>query len=75
MSYDKKNDEFFAFVDDGTDKGNIVFQIDDTEEMLDYLATYRMKHIDDMKGLCDFLQEQRILKEDDNLVLCADLLW
>lgn len=75
LSYDEKTDEFFAFVDDGTRSGVCIFQIDDTDEICDYISTGRMSHIDDVKGLADFLKEQEFMAKDDVLVLNDELLY
>lgn len=75
ISYDENKDEFFAYVDDGTRQGQTVFQIDDTDEMCDYIRTGVMKHIDDVEGLTNFLKRQEFIGENDIVKLNEDLLW
>lgn len=75
LSYFDKKDEFFGYVDDGTRAGNCIFQINDTQEIIDYIKTGRMKHIDDIIGLAAFLKAQDLMKPDDTLILCEEQLW
>ena|SRR5271165_7582454 len=75
LSYDEKSDEFFAYVDDGTPKGDIIFQIDNTKEICDYIETGRMKHIDDVAGLTNFLQEQGFIQATDSVELNQELVY
>lgn len=75
LSYDEKTDEYFAFVDDGTRKGKVIFQIDNTEELCDYIKTGKMSHMDDADGLSSFLKEQGFLEPDDKITLNPELLF
>ncbi len=74
-SYDEKQDQFFAFVDDGTRAGQIVFQIDDTPEVCQYIKSGKMSHIDDVEGLEEFLKEQAIIKGEDTLIFQEEQVW
>ncbi len=74
LSYDENKDEFFAFVDDGTDTKDMKFSIDDTQEMIDLIKTNVMTHIDDVDGLLMHLRRQQILTEDDTILLNAEVL-
>ena len=75
MSYDEKEDDFFAYIDDGTRKGETIFQIDNTQEIVDYIRTGRMKHIDDVEGLEAFIKEQGFMGPEDTLYLALEMLW
>ena len=75
ISYDERTDEFFAYVDDGNRHGVTVYQIDNTQEIVDYIKTGRMKHIDDVEGLTKFLIEQEFIEKDDVIRLNHELLW
>jgi len=75
MSYDEKSDEFFAYVDNGETKSQIMFQIDSTDEICDHIRSGKMSHIDDVAGLTKFLYQQNILKHDDLIVLNEELLY
>lgn len=75
ISYDENKDEFFAYVDDGTRQGVTIYQIDDTQEMVDYIQTGVMKHIDDVEGLTKFLIKQEFIEKDDVIRLNHELLW
>lgn len=75
ISYDETKDEFFAYVDDGTRAGKVVFQIDDTDEIVDYIKTGVMKHIDDVDGLTKFLVKQEFIGPGDLVKLNKELLW
>lgn len=75
FSYDEIKDEFFAFIDDGTKKGNIIFSIETTKEVCDYIKTGVMNHIDDTEGLEAFLKRQEIIQANDVLLLSEKPLW
>lgn len=60
-------DEFFAIVDDGSKSGPVIFSIDTTEEVMEYIETGRMKHIDDIEGLEQFIKEMTFLQSHDTL--------
>ncbi len=75
LSYDEKQDEFFAMVDSGAKGETPIFSIDNTEEMVDYIKTGVMSHIDDVDGLEEFLVKQGILKDDDCLLLVEEPMW
>lgn len=75
VSYDEKTDTFFAYVDDGTREGNIIYQIDDTDEMCGYINTGVMSHIDDADGLTKFLIKQEFIVEGDIVKVNQELLW
>lgn len=74
-SYDEGKDEFFAFVDDGSRAGDTIFQIDDTEEMCDYIKSGKMKHIDDTEGLEEFLKQQKVIQPEDTLMFREEMVW
>lgn len=65
ISYDEMRDEFFAIVDDGDKPADIVFTIDSTEEMIDYIEKGIMKHVDDCDGLELYLKAQNIIGKED----------
>lgn len=75
FSYDEKSDEYFAYVDDGTRQGVTVYQIDNTEEVVEYIETGVMKHIDDVEGLTNFLIRQEFIEEGDVIRLNTEMLW
>ena len=74
-SYDEGKDEFFAFVDDGSRSGDVIFQIDDTPEVCQYIKSGKMNHIDDVEGLEEFLKEQSLLQEEDSLLFKEEMIW
>lgn len=75
ISYDEYQDQFFAFVDDGSRHGKTIFSIDSTEELCDYIETGKMCHLDDTEGLENFLKEQALLQDDDTLMISEEMLW
>lgn len=75
VSYDETKDEFFAYVDDGTRGGVTIYQIENTDEMIDYIQTGKMKHIDDVEGLTKFLIEQEFLEKGDIIRLNEEIVW
>lgn len=75
LSYDEDKDEYFAYVDDGTLKGIVVYQIDDTNELIEYIKTGRMKHLDDVEGLTKFLIEQNFIDREDVIKLNKVQTW
>lgn len=74
-SYDDRSDEFYAYVDDGTKRSAMLYQIDDTKEVCDYIATGKMSHIDDVEGLAKFLVEQNFMVPGDILELVEEMLY
>jgi hypothetical protein len=74
-SYCEKADEFFAFVDDGSRHGETIFQIDNTDEMVYYIANGKMNHIDDTEGLEEWLKAQLIIEPEDSLLFRAEMVW
>lgn len=76
LSYDHAKDEFFAYVDDGAPRApNVIYQIDDTQEMIEYIQTGRMKHIDDVESLTKFLIEQGFIEKGDAIRLNEVQAW
>lgn len=75
ISYDEKTDEFFAYVDDGVKSGVNLYQIDNTDEIVDLIQTGVMKHIDDVDGLKAFLIAQEFMAEQDTIKLNEILIW
>lgn len=75
LSYDEKNDTFFALVDTGAKNEIPIFTINDTEEMVEFIKDGIMKHIDDVVGLEKYLIHYQYLKPGDNLILCETMLW
>lgn len=75
MGYEVQTDIFFAYVDDGKTISHAIFQIDDTEEMCQYIKSGKMNHIDDTDGLENFLKERSIIGEEDIILLREELLW
>lgn len=76
ISYDEKNDDFYGVVDIiNGNKYLVMFTIDNTAEMSDYIRTGVMKHIDDVVGLKSFLEAQDILGKDDSLTLIETTLY
>jgi hypothetical protein len=75
MSYCETTDEFFAYVDDGTQQGVTIYQIDDTHEMCAFIKTGVMNHIDDAEGLTKFLIRQEFIAEGDMIKVNPELLW
>lgn len=67
--YDKKRDDFFAYVLEDGNLSNCVYQIDNIQEISDYIKTGVMKHIDDLIGLSIFLKRQKIINDDDIIEL------
>ncbi len=76
VSYDKEKDEFYAIVCDGHDmkNPNPIFEIDTTEEMLDYIKTGVMSHIDDTEGLTRHLIDMDTIRPDDEILLSEKAL-
>lgn len=75
IGYDKKYDEFYAYVDDGAKGSETIFQIDNTDEICEYISTGTMNHIDDTAGLEEFLKQEGYLQPDDSLLLCEEMMW
>ena len=75
FSYDEVKDEYFAYVDDGTRQGVTIYQIDDTDEIVEYIKSGVMKHIDDVDGLTKFLIRQEFIEENDIICLNKEMLW
>lgn len=75
ISYNERTDEFFSYVDDGTEEGHMIYQINDTEEMCDLIETGVMKHIDDAQGLSVFLMKQGFIEIMDTIKVNPELLW
>jgi hypothetical protein len=74
MNYDALIDDFIAIVDDGTIRGEIIFEIDDIDEIKFYIRTGVMKHIDDVDGLENYLKSKQIIEVDDSLLLCERMI-
>jgi hypothetical protein len=74
-SYDETDDSFLAYVDDGTVKGPVLFSIDDTEEICDYISSGKMSHIDDTQGLEKYLKHLGIMQDHDSLLLRVEMKW
>ncbi len=74
-SYDSKDDSFYAFVDDGTRAGTVIFQIDNTEAVCKLISDGDMSHIDDTDGLEDYLKERALIQEEDSLLIRETEVW
>ncbi len=74
-SYCPKDDTFFAFVDDGSRTGDTIFQIDDTEEVCEYIRDGQMTHIDDVEGLEEYLKQKGLMQEEDSLLFREENIW
>ena len=74
-SYTADKDAFFAFVDDGTRKGEIIFQIDTTHEICTFIKQGQMNHIDDTEGLESYLKRSGIMQIEDSLLFREENVW
>lgn len=75
ISYDERNDTFFAMVDSGAKNEIPIFCIESTEEMVEFIKDGIMNHIDDTDGLHKFLIDYQYLKPGDDLLLCETMMW
>ncbi len=74
LSYNEVKDEFFSYVDDGTNVGLPLFQIDDTDEMRYYIRTDEMKHIDDISGLEKIMKKLKLIDDKDIILICEEIV-
>jgi hypothetical protein len=73
MMYEAETDEFCAIIDNGSQFGEIIYEIEDTHEMIWYIRSGKMSHIDDVDGLENYLKGKGILQVDDSLLLCEKM--
>ncbi len=73
--YTPNNDAFWAFIDDGTTSGPIIFEIISTESVCEFIKCGIMKHIDDVDGLEVYLKEKTILDKHDRLIFKENGQW
>lgn len=67
LFYDKDKDEFYANVESIDD--SIVYEIDDTKEMVMLIDAGYMDHIDDLVGLKSYLLHEGTLAANDELLM------
>jgi hypothetical protein len=75
FSYDEEGDEFYAFIDDGTQKGKCIMKIQDTDEICYYIKSGVMNHIDDVDGLEKHLKTTGVFQEGDTLLVSENPIW
>lgn len=63
--YDKGRDEFYANVESVKDE--VVFEIDDTKEMMNLIQDGIMDHVDDLAGLKAYLVHEGTINPTDVL--------